>query len=135
MQKLMKLYIEGYTPVGVNPFIRFHEQKDGNNLQPHYDTDLAYQFNNKYRTIRAFTIYLTDNQSGAIRFIENNILDDESNLYMNLDYIGSSKTTQVFPSMGKILIFDSRLLHCVTNIIGEVRKTLVSEIVYIKNDA
>jgi hypothetical protein len=127
--------ISGYTPVGINPFIRYHTQGDGHNLHPHIDTDLAHQFNNKYRTMRAYTLYLTDNQTGAIRFIDNNILDDTTHKYMDINYAGISTTKEFLPQKGRMLIFDTSLLHCVTNIIGETRKVLVGEIVYKKIDA
>jgi len=126
--------IPGYIPVGINPYIRYHTQGDGHNLHPHIDTDLAHQFNNKYRTMRAFTLYLTDNQTGALRFIDNNILDTTTHKYMDINYKGVSTTKEFLPQRGRIIIFDTSLLHCVTNIVGETRKVLVGEIVYKKLD-
>jgi hypothetical protein len=128
--------IPGYTPVGINPFIRYHTQSNGHNLHPHFDTDLAHQFNNKYRTMRAYTLYLTTNKSGAIRFIDSNILDNTTHKYMDINYKGTSTTKDFPPQKGRMLIFDTSLLHCVTNIVDETnsRKVLVGEIVYKKVD-
>jgi hypothetical protein len=128
--------ISGYTPVGINPYIRYHTQSNGHNLHPHIDTDLAHQFNNKYRTMRAYTLNLTTNKSGALRFIDSNILDTTTHKYMDINYKGNSTTKDFMPQKGRMIIFDTSLLHCVTNIVDETnsRKVLVGEIVYKKLD-
>jgi hypothetical protein len=124
---------EGFTAVGMNPFMRVHTQGDGNFLKPHVDTDLAYQFSNKYTTQKSILIYFTDNTSGALSFIDTTTIDEETDKYLDKDYVGPYGRLNIFPSKGKLLVFNSELLHCVTQIIGETRISLVGEIVYSKD--
>ena len=124
---------EGFTAVGINPYMRVHTQGDGNCLKPHVDTDLAYQFSNKYTTQKSFLIYFTDNTSGALSFIDTTTIDEETDKYLDKDYVGTYGRLNIFPSKGKFMVFDSDLVHCVTQIIDETRIILTSEIVYRKD--
>jgi hypothetical protein len=121
-----------YIAVGVNPYIRLHDQNDGNHIKPHYDC--LYTFDNGFKTSRSVIIYFTDNKSGVLSFIDAESINDEVNKYVKTNYKGLYNRTDIYPEKGKIAIFDNDIIHTVTEIIGESRIALATEIIMRKRD-
>jgi len=106
---------------GVSPMLRFMRYDKGGEHYAHYDAGYIYPDVN-YRTLKSFVLYLTTNDSGSTRFID----DGQSRIPImerNHDDWGRQTTEDevilsVKPEKGKILIFDHRICHDVSEFLG-----------------
>jgi cytidyltransferase-like protein len=131
-EKLIDDTPEGrYIPVGINPLIRVHDQKDAAYIMPHKDTDFGHTFSAIYSTRRAVLIYLTTNTTGALSFINRPNVPEGENAapYLDTCYAGPD-VFKVLPEAGKLVTLDTGLVHCVTRIEGERRIVIATELVY-----
>lgn len=112
MQKLVERNEQYYKICGVNPYMRFLKYSQGASLLPHYDG--SFQYNDSCKNLFTVLVYMSDNDSGATRFIkERDDVAKEVNLFN--DWSTPAQTTDVLlstlPKKGRMVIFDNRLLH------------------------
>jgi ectoine hydroxylase-related dioxygenase (phytanoyl-CoA dioxygenase family) len=88
----------------------------------HYDAGFFYP-DSVYRTLKSMVIYLTTNDSGATRFID----DDQSDVHVwnrkhddwNRRVYDSEVIYSSYPQKGSVLLFDHRLCHDVQQYDGK----------------
>ena len=103
-----------WKPIGISPMLRFMQYDNESEHYAHYDAGFIYP-NKIHRTLKSFVLYLTTNEIGATRFIEDNqehipVWDrnhDDWDRRVNSNEI----LLESFPVKGKILIFNHRLCH------------------------
>jgi hypothetical protein len=124
-----------WSAVGISPMLRFMRYQKHGQHYPHYDAGYIYPDKN-YRTLKSFVLYLTTNQSGATRFIE----DKQSHLTVfsrkHDDWSREPKPEEILyrnlPVKGDMLIFDHRICHDVesfNDIVGD-RIIIRGDIIY-----
>lgn len=96
-----------FTPITVNPSMRFIEYNKNGQLIPHYD--FPYVKNDKELTLLTLVIYLDTRKSGATRFIK----EYRTNDYSDLKKIADPKDVllSINPCSGKALLFQHQILH------------------------
>lgn len=110
-----------WNPIEISPLLRFMKyQKDSEHFA-HYDAGFFYP-DGIHRTLQSVVIYLTDNNSGATRFIQDNqdrlpIWEREHSDWIKRVDMGDVKY-QVYPKKGSVLIFNHRLCHDVEQFNG-----------------
>lgn len=111
-----------WEPVAFSPMMRFMRYEANGQHYPHYDAGYIYK-DNKYRSLMSVVLYLTDNDSGSTRFIEDNqsmIPIDRRN---HNDWERAANSNEVInkvnPKKGRILIFPHRACHDVDKYLGE----------------
>lgn len=122
----------------ISPMFRMMTYKYGGEHVPHYDAPYVYKFDNSYQTLFSFVLYLTDNKTGATRFIKDNQekkklskrnLSDWDRFALNEEVI-----QEEFPKSGKLLIFPHRLCHDVSKFLPEdkeeVRQIIRGDLVF-----
>lgn len=127
-------FFENWKFVGVNPLFRTIKYQSHGSLIPHYDA--PYIESNTKRTLVTLIIYLTTNETGKTRFIE----DPQSNLSCyerNLeDWERKAKKSEVLlsikPIAGNALIFDHRILHDSEELINEEKIILRTDLFFEK---
>jgi len=101
---------------GVSPMLRTMVYLSGGQHFTHYDAGFEYE-NDNYRTLMSFVLYLTTNESGATRIID----DKQGHLPVwerdHSDWTREAREDEVlfesYPKAGSLLIFDHRIAHCV----------------------
>lgn len=103
--------------VGFSPLLRFMEYSKGGEHYSHYDAGYLYE-NSDYRTLKSVVIYLTSNESGFTRLIEDGQDNIEQSKRVNLDWSRETEKNEVYlnvrPIAGNMFIFDHRLCHDVS---------------------
>ncbi|MEI1280441.1 2OG-Fe(II) oxygenase [Leptospira venezuelensis] len=111
-----------WFPVQVSPLFRFMKYDSGGEHYAHYDAAFIYK-DSIYRTLKSFVIYLTTNQSGATRFIQDNLENIDVWKRNHSDWDRRALKEEVLsaflPKEGSILIFDHRICHDVDVYLGE----------------
>jgi len=128
--------ILNYIPVTCSPLLRFMKYVSGGKHYPHYDAGYIYEQNKSYRTLKSFVLYLTTNDSGATRFLE----DNQKNLPVwdrdHKDWIRESYPEEILhkilPVKGDMLVFDHRICHDVEEFLGNESKRIIirGDIIY-----
>jgi NAD+ synthetase len=124
-----------YRPVAINPYFRFMKYKKGDLLLPHYDSET--HFGDQFVTLDSIVLYLSDSTTtGATTFVSdpqhglNPLLwsFEDHNLPASNEIIYKS----VFPHMGRMLVFDHRLLHAGDEIKNAhvVKKIVRTDLIY-----
>lgn len=120
--------------VGINPLFRFIKYENNGILVPHYDASFIY--NNEKRTLKSLVIYLTTNNSGKTRF-----LNDQQ---INIPYQNRNFEDQFFKPLDKDIYFENsciqgnaisfnhRLLHDSSMIDNEIKIIIRTDLVYEK---
>lgn len=107
---------------GVSPMLRCMAYIAGGQHFTHYDSSFICNDDN-YRTLMSFVLYLTTNQSGATRIIQDNqgaipVWDRDHS-----DWTREAREDEVlfesYPKAGSLLIFDHRIAHCVQPYLGD----------------
>lgn len=104
---------ELWKPVGINPLMRFIRYEEQGQLVAHYDG--TYAKTDTQRTLMSLVIYLTSNDSGATRFLN----DPQAGKTMkemdfsDWDRVGTDDEVLFAnkPKAGSALLFDHRILH------------------------
>lgn len=111
-----------WVPVQVSPLFRFMKYESGGEHYAHYDAGFIYE-DGIHRTLKSIVIYLTTNQSGATRFIRDNLenLDVWERNHSDWDRraLKEEVLSSFLPQEGSILIFDHRICHDVDVYLGE----------------
>ncbi len=110
-----------WKPIGISPLLRFMKYENEGQHFSHYDAGYIYE-NTNHRTLQSFVLYLTDNNTGATRFID----DKQSNIPIDKrnhkDWVRPVEDSEiihsVLPIAGNMLIFDHRICHDVSQYIG-----------------
>ena len=102
-----------WETVAISPMIRYMKYQKGGQHYAHYDAAYIYPDTN-YRSLMSIVLYLTDNETGATRFIDDGQTGHVK--YRNHeDWIREAKDEEVIakikPRRGKLLIFDHRMCH------------------------
>lgn len=102
---------------GVSPMLRFMKYEKGGLHFPHYDAGFIYP-NSDYRTLKSFVLYLTTNNSGATRIIN----DEQMGKIWERDHSDWHREPykdeihlEFLPVKGDMLIFDHRICHDVSH--------------------
>jgi len=111
-----------WNPVAISPMLRFMRYEKDSEHYAHYDAGYFYD-DNIHRTLKSFVLYLTTNNTGSTRFINDNqekipVWDRDHNDWsrrVNNDEI----LLESFPKKGKLLIFNHRLCHDVEQYDGQ----------------
>jgi NAD+ synthetase len=126
-----------WTPVGVSPVLRFIKYESGGELLPHYDA--PYRYHDQKQTLMSLVIYLTTNQTGSTRIIndpqdrlsfENRKFNDWNNPAQNHEVLNGFK-----PIAGNGIMFDHRILHDSEELKGETKIILRTDIIFTKGGA
>lgn len=128
-----------YRAVGVNPLMRFISYNNGGMLVPHYD----YPFIKDENVLSLYTlvIYLTDNETGATRFIHEIGAERGKNLddftYEQACDFNQFSTPENFilknkPKRLTAALFPHYMLHDCENVIGEHKLIIRTDIMYEK---
>ncbi|EMY76742.1 2OG-Fe(II) oxygenase family protein [Leptospira weilii serovar Ranarum str. ICFT] len=111
-----------WIPVQVSPLFRFMKYESGGEHYAHYDAGFLYE-DGIHRTLKSFVIYLTTNQSGATRFIRDNLENfniwDRNHSDWDRRVLKEEVLSAFLPREGSILIFDHRICHDVDVYLGE----------------
>ena len=117
---------EAYRVVGINPLFRFINYENGGELVAHYDGSSKI---GQYKTLASIVIYLTDNETGATAFLEDNQSNDwNKNLSDQPNYIGDSYK-KYLPRGRFCVMFPHYLLHEGEMAIGERKLIIRTDIV------
>ncbi len=120
--------------IGINPLFRFIKYENNGMLVPHYDASFIY--NNEKRTLKSLVIYLTTNNTGKTRF-----LNDQQ---INIPYQNRNFDDQFFKPLDKDIYFENscitgdaisfnhRLLHDSSIIENEIKIIIRTDLVYEK---
>lgn len=110
-----------WEPVEISPLLRFMKYKKDSEHFAHYDAGFFYP-DGEHRTLKSVVIYLTTNNSGATRFIEDGQGElpvwDRNHSDWNRRVESHEVKMASYPVKGKILIFDHRLCHDVEQFDG-----------------
>lgn len=128
-----------YRAVGINPLMRFISYNNGGMLVPHYD----YPFIKDENVLSLYTlvIYLTDNETGATRFIHEIGAERGKNLddftYEQACDFNQFSTPENFilknkPKRLTAALFPHYMLHDCENVIGEHKLIIRTDIMYEK---
>jgi hypothetical protein len=102
-----------WRPVGVSPLFRYIRYAEGGKLVAHYDETFVQS--DTLRTLDTMVIYLTDNEHGATRFINDEQVGRPIADYDFRDWDRSGNEDEVAlripPRDGNALIFPHRMLH------------------------
>lgn len=101
---------------GVSPYFRVMKYKNGGLHFPHYDSDYKYLSPyDEYATRYSLVMYLTDNDTGEIAFVEDK--REDSLVEEMLDWDRQADEEEIYlkikPKKGKIVLFPHHLCHCV----------------------
>ena len=110
--------------VKMSPLLRYMIYSDGGQHYAHYDAGFIYP-QPEYRTLKSVVIYLTTNNSGATRFIDDgqslmpidkrNLDDWSREVDLEMDRI----EFESLPVKGSVVVFDHRMCHDVQKFIPE----------------
>jgi hypothetical protein len=114
--------------VGLSPMLRFMKYEPGGKHYAHYDAGFLYP-GGTYRTLKSFVLYLTTNDTGATRFIN----DGQENIPVHLrnhnDWDKDTNVEDVYfktlPKRGNMLIFDHKLCHDVEPFLGNELERII----------
>lgn len=102
---------------GVSPMLRYMKYSNQGQHFCHYDAGFQYPDDN-YRTLKSFVLYLSTNNSGATRFIQDNQYNIPVWDRKHEDWDRPAKDNEVLieslPVKGSLLIFNHRLAHDVS---------------------
>lgn len=102
-----------WKPIGVNPLMRFIRYEEGGQLVAHYDG--TYAKTDDQRTLMSLVIYLTSNETGATRFINDPQAGKRMDEMDFSDWDRAGAADEIIfanpPRAGSALLFDHRLLH------------------------
>lgn len=105
---------KSWKPVGITPLVRFVTLKKGEGRNAHYDSGFIYD-NPNYRTLMSGILYLSNNLSGATRFIRDKQVKLGVCDRKHDDHLKKTKDIDVryifYPDKGSIILYDHRLLH------------------------
>jgi hypothetical protein len=117
-----------FIPVGINPFCRIHKYKNNDFILPHFDP--IYKVDN-YTSMKGALLYFTDNIYSPLSFLDCKELMDINESYKYIENNNKCNLLlDIFPEKGKLVIFDSNLMHCIKKVINEDRIILFVEIMY-----
>lgn len=107
---------QGNKYKNVSPYFRFMKYKNGGLHFPHYDSDYEYiEPNNKFLSKYSLVMYLTDNDTGEIAFVNDN--RNKEIVEKKLDWDRQASDDEIYlkikPKKGKIVLFPHDLCHCV----------------------
>lgn len=124
---------------GISPMLRFMVYSEGGQHYPHYDAGYIYP-NNEARTLKSFVLYLTTNDSGATRFIDDgqSATVTEKRNHNDWDRAANEETDNIIfkftPIKGDMIIFNHRLCHDVDIFepegLGEKRIIIRGDLLY-----
>lgn len=122
---------------GISPLLRFMRYENGGEHYAHYDAGFFYD-RDTYRTLKSFVLYLTTNEVGRTRFIEDGQDDVPQSLRLNLDWSRRVEPHEVklgiLPKAGSMLVFNHRECHDVEPFVGnESRMIIRGDFVYKKH--
>lgn len=123
---------------GISPMFRFMTYKSGGEHVPHYDASYIYNFDNSYRTLYSFVLYLTTNKTGSTRFIKDNQEYIQTKNRDHSDWerlaIPQEVLYEEFPVNGKMLIFPHRMCHDVSKFLpentNEIRQIIRGDLIF-----
>lgn len=123
-----------WKPTGINPLFRFIKYGNNCNLVPHYDDSFIYNENKK--TLSTFVIYLTENNTGHTRFLN----DPQEKLplternYEDQFFKPKNEDIKLIskPITNTGIIFDHRILHDCEPVINETKIIIRTDIIYEK---
>lgn len=128
----------------VSPLLRFMVYSDGGQHYAHYDAAYIYPEDTDTRSLKSVVIYLSTNDTGATRFIDDNQSEIPTSERNHEDWSVevsedlNNITYKSLPITGNILIFDHRLCHDVDKFIpkdkNEKRIIIRTDLIYHKND-
>jgi hypothetical protein len=97
-----------WTPIGVNPLLRFMKYEKGSLLVPHYDA--PYKIDENTKTLSTIVIYLTTNTTGATRFI---VESRDNHNYLDRNKLANDDEVvkKIKPEIGKLILFNHRDFH------------------------
>lgn len=102
-----------WRPVGVSPLFRYIRYAEGGKLVAHYDETFVQDSNT--RTLKSLVIYLTTNDNGATRFINDDQVGRAMSTFNFADWDRAGTDLEVAvrvpPQEGSALIFPHRILH------------------------
>lgn len=125
---------QAWIPISVSPLLRFMRYDKGGKHYAHYDAGYIYN-DDSYRTLDSIVIYLTKNDSGATRFVD----DKQSGPVWDRNHNDWTRETQesevLFESLpypGNILLFNHRMCHDVGEYLGHEGPRIIirGDIVY-----
>lgn len=103
-----------WKPAGLSPLMRFMRYELGGQHYAHYDAGYIYD-DGAHRTLMSYVVYLTDNNSGATRFIkdgqESIPVWDRKHDDWDVEATDEDVKFSVLPEKGSILFFDHRMCH------------------------
>lgn len=117
--------VRKWKAFGISPLFRYMTYSSGGQHCPHYDAGFIYK-DPGYRTLKSFVLYLTNNNTGFTRFI-----DDGQTcpawLRNHQDWPEMPSENQIIqtikPWRGRMLIFDHRMCHDVSEYFPEKNET------------
>lgn len=102
-----------WRPIGVNPLFRYIRYAEGGKLVGHYDD--TFKQSDDLRSLFTLVIYLTNNQQGATRFLQDEQTGKPIADYDFKDWDRSGDDDEVLlrvqPQAGNALMFPHRMLH------------------------
>lgn len=114
-----------WMAVGCTPLMRFMRYNKSGEHYAHYDAGYFYK-DGMHRTLMSYVIYLTTNNSGATRFINDNQMSVPVWDRVHNDWMRRTEENEVIaesqPVAGSILVFDHRLCHDVKQFMPENEK-------------
>lgn len=123
-----------WKPVGINPLMRFIQYRDGGELVTHYDAPFIQD--EKTRSLMTLVIYLSDNETGATRFIKDPQIDKPQREYDYSDWTSPARDDQVIiaikPRKCGALMFGHRILHDSQPVINETKTIIRTDIMFRK---
>lgn len=121
--------------VGVNSYMRHMRYAEGSLLHAHRDGN--YSYSPDVKNLMSVIVYLTDNESGATRFL---IENDDAELVGGTSAIANdwkNEATEndvqlkIKPKRGQVLVFDTQLLHDSERVAaGHEKVVLLTELTY-----
>lgn len=99
---------------GISPMLRWMRYKRGGKHAVHYDAGFIYPDDN-YRTLYSFVLYLSTNETGATRIINDNQQDvpvwDRDHSDWSKEATPEQIVARSLPQKGSMLIFQHRIPH------------------------
>lgn len=122
-----------WKPVAVSPMLRFMKYSAGGQHYAHYDAGYIYP-DTDYRSLMSFVLYLTTNDTGATRIIQ----DNQSKIPVwdrkHDDWSVQAKSSEVLfesrPFKGNLFTFDHRICHDVDVFEGPERIIIRGDIIF-----
>lgn len=119
----------------VSPYLRCMLYQNGGMHFPHYDSDYEFQNDKTLATRYSLVMYLTDNDSGEIAFIDDKTEWKETQSDWDRQATDDEIFLKLKPKAGRIVLFPHDLCHSVLELTDDKPRAMIrGDVIFTKNN-